>query len=166
VPRCTAGEYAIVNYLEKELSPKLVVSFRSEALNDRRGQRASYTTKYSENTLSITKCIGSTIEIRPELRFEHPYDQPAYDSGRTHSQFTAASDLIFHFLAVGPDCFYAFSLSLLRLSYRFEKNLLTPNIFCLRHRTFADDSTIDSERWSSGKGHSPCAKQSILFFQS
>jgi len=40
--------------------------------------------------------IGSTIQVRPELRFEHAYDQPAYD-GRTHSQFTAASDLIFHF---------------------------------------------------------------------
>jgi hypothetical protein len=97
VPRCTAGEYAIVNYIEKELSPKLVLSFRSEVVNDRRGQRTGYTTKYSENMLSITKWIGTTVEVRPELRFEHSYDQPAYDSGRSHSQFTAASDLIFHF---------------------------------------------------------------------
>ena len=95
--RCTAPEYAIVNYVEKEVSPKLFVSFRSEVVNDRRGQRTGYTTKYSENTLSLTKWIGSTIQIRPELRFEHAYDQPAYDGGRTHSQFTAASDLIFHF---------------------------------------------------------------------
>ncbi len=97
VPRCTAGEYAVVNYIEKELSPKLVVSFRSEVVNDRRGQRTGYATKYSENTLSITKWIGTTVEVRPELRFEHSYDQRAYDSGRAHSQFTAASDLIFHF---------------------------------------------------------------------
>jgi Putative beta-barrel porin-2, OmpL-like. bbp2 len=97
VLRCTASEYAIVNYVEKEFSPKLFVSFRSEVVNDRRGQRTGYTTKYSENTLSLTKWIGSTIQIRPELRFEHAYDQPAYDGGRTHSQFTAASDLIFHF---------------------------------------------------------------------
>ena len=95
--RCTAPEYAIVNYVEKEFSPKLFASFRSEVVNDRRGQRTGYTTKYSENTLSVTKWIGSTIQIRPELRFEHAYDQPAYDGGRTHSQFTAASDLIFHF---------------------------------------------------------------------
>jgi hypothetical protein len=66
-------------------------------VNDRRGQRTGYTTKYSENTLSLTKWIGSAIQLRPELRFEHAYDQPAYDGGRTHSQFTAASDLIFHF---------------------------------------------------------------------
>jgi hypothetical protein len=95
--RCTAPEYAIVNYVEKEFSPKLFLSFRSEVVNDRRGQRTGYVTKYSENTVSLTKWIGSTIQIRPELRFEHAYDQPAYDGGRTHSQFTAASDLIFHF---------------------------------------------------------------------
>jgi hypothetical protein len=97
VLRCTASEYAIVNYVEKEFSSKLFLSFRSEVVNDRRGQRTGYTTKYSENTLSLTKWIGSTIQIRPELRFEHAYDYPAYDGGRTHSQFTAASDLIFHF---------------------------------------------------------------------
>jgi hypothetical protein len=95
--RCTAPEYAIENYVEKEFSPKLFLSFRSEVINDRRGQRTGYTTKYSENTLSLTRWIGSTIQVRPELRFEHSYDQPAYDGGRTHSQFTAASDLIFHF---------------------------------------------------------------------
>jgi hypothetical protein len=97
VLRCTASEYAIVNYVEKEFSSKLFLCFRSEVVNDRRGQRTGYTTKYSENTLSLTKWIGSTIQIRPELRFEHAYDYPAYDGGRTHSQFTAASDLIFHF---------------------------------------------------------------------
>jgi hypothetical protein len=95
--RCTAPEYAIVNYVEKEFSSKLFLSFRSEVVNDRRGQRLGYATKYSENTLSLTKWIGTTVQIRPELRFEHSYDQPAYDGGRTHSQFTAASDLIFHF---------------------------------------------------------------------
>ena len=58
--RCTAPEYAIVNYVEKELSAKLFLSFRSEVVNDRRGQRTGYTTKYSENTLSLTKWIGST----------------------------------------------------------------------------------------------------------
>jgi hypothetical protein len=95
--RCTAAEYAILNYFEKELSAKLFISFRSEVVNDLRGQRTCYATKYSENTLSLTKWIGSTIQLRPELRFEHAYDQPAYDGGRAHSQFTAASDLIFHF---------------------------------------------------------------------
>lgn len=95
--RCTAPEYAIENYAEKEFSSSVFLSFRSEVVNDRRGQRTGYATKYSENTLSLTKWIGSTIQLRPELRFEHAYDQPAYDGGRTHSQFTAASDLIFHF---------------------------------------------------------------------
>lgn len=95
--RCTAAEYAIVNYMEKELSTKAFLSFRSEVVNDRRGQRTGYATKYSENTLSYSRWIGSTVQLRPELRFEHAYDLPAYDGGRTHTQFTAASDLIFHF---------------------------------------------------------------------
>ncbi len=95
--RCTAGEYAIVNDVQKELSSKAFLSFRSEVVNDRRGQRTGYATKYSENTLSYTRWIGTTIQLRPELRFEHAYDLPAYDGGRTHRQFTAASDLIFHF---------------------------------------------------------------------
>jgi hypothetical protein len=97
VQRCTSPEYAVVNYLQKEFSPKLFLSFRSEVVNDSRGQRTGYQTKYSENTLSVTRWIGTTIQLRPELRFEHSYDRPAYDGGRTRSQFTAASDLIFHF---------------------------------------------------------------------
>jgi len=37
------------------------------------------------------------VQIRPELRFERAWDMRAYDNGRTHNQFTVASDLIFHF---------------------------------------------------------------------
>ena len=37
--RCTAPEYAVVNFLEKELSPHDFLSFRSDFLNDKKGQR-------------------------------------------------------------------------------------------------------------------------------
>jgi hypothetical protein len=95
--RCTAPEYAAVNFLQKELSPHDFLSLRSDFLDDKKGQRTGYATRYSENTIMWCHWIGSTVQIRPELRFERAWDTTAYDNGRRHDQFTAASDLIFHF---------------------------------------------------------------------
>jgi hypothetical protein len=95
--RCTAPEYALVNYVQKELSPHDYLSFRSDYLNDKKGQRTGTQTRYSENTLSWNHWFGSTVQLRPELRFDHSWDQPGYDDGRHSNQFTAASDLIVHF---------------------------------------------------------------------
>ena len=95
--RCTAPAYAVVNYLQKELSAHDFVSFRSDFLNDKHGQRTGYQTRYSENTLMWSHWFGTTVQLRPEIRFDRAWDRRAYDDGRRQSQFTAASDLIFHF---------------------------------------------------------------------
>ena len=95
--RCTAPEYAIVNFLQKELSPHDFLSFRSDFLDDKKGQRTGYATKYSENTIMWCHWVGTTVQLRPELRFERAWDKKAYDNGRRHDQLTVASDLIFHF---------------------------------------------------------------------
>jgi hypothetical protein len=95
--RCTAPEYAAVNFLEKELSLHNFLSFRSDFLDDQKGQRTGYPTKYTENTISWCHWFGSTVQLRPELRFERAWDHKAYDNGRDQNQITAASDLIFHF---------------------------------------------------------------------
>ena len=95
--RCTAPEYAAVNFLQKEFSTHNFLSFRSDFLNDKKGQRTGYATRYSENTIAWTHWIGTTVQIRPELRFDHAWDRKAYDNGKRQSQFVAASDLIFHF---------------------------------------------------------------------
>jgi hypothetical protein len=95
--RCTAPEYAVVNFLEKELSAHDFLSFRSDFLNDKKGQRTGYATRYSENTIMWCHWFGTTVQIRPELRFERAWDQKAYDNARRHNQLTAATDLIFHF---------------------------------------------------------------------
>jgi putative OmpL-like beta-barrel porin-2 len=96
-PRCTAPEYAVVNFLQKELSVHNFLSFRSDFLDDKKGQRTGYATRYSENTIMWCHWIGSTVQLRPELRFERAWDQTAYDSGLRHNQLTVASDVIFHF---------------------------------------------------------------------
>lgn len=95
--RCTAPEYAIVNFFQKEISAHNFVSFRSDFLDDKKGQRTGYATKYSENTIMWCHWMGTTVQLRPELRFERAWDRKAYDNGRFHNQLTAASDLIFHF---------------------------------------------------------------------
>lgn len=95
--RCLAPEYAVVNYVNKELSAHDYLTFRSDFLNDKKGQRTGYQTRYSENTFAWNHWIGSTVQLRPEVRFDHAWDRPGYDNGNHSSQFTAASDLIFHF---------------------------------------------------------------------
>jgi len=95
--RCTAPEYAAVNFLQKELSVHDFLSFRSDFLDDKKGQRTGRATKYSENTIMWCHWIGTTVQMRPELRFERAWDIRAYDNGRRHNQLTVASDLIFHY---------------------------------------------------------------------
>ncbi len=95
--RCTAPEYAAVNFLQKELSLHDFLSFRTDFLDDKKGQRTGYATRYSENTMMWCHWIGSTVQLRPEVRFDRAWDAKAYDNGRRHNQLTLASDLIFHF---------------------------------------------------------------------
>jgi hypothetical protein len=95
--RCTAPEYAFENYINKELSPHRYLSFRSDFSDDKKGQRTGYQTRYSENTLSFNQWFGSTVQFRPEVRFDHAWDRRSYDQGSRTNQFTAATDLILHF---------------------------------------------------------------------
>jgi hypothetical protein len=48
--RCTAPEYAIVNYINREVTSKFMFGFRSDLLNDKKGQRTGIAGKYTENT--------------------------------------------------------------------------------------------------------------------
>jgi hypothetical protein len=95
--RCLAPEWAIDNYINKELSPHRYISLRTDFLDDKKGQRTGYQTRYFEDTFSFNQWIGSTIQFRPEVRFDHAWDHAAYDNGTHRNQFTAAADLILHF---------------------------------------------------------------------
>lgn len=95
--RCLAPEYAAVNYINKEFGVHDYVSFRSDFLNDKKGQRTGYAGRYSEGTFSYNHWVGSTVQMRPEVRFDHAWDNRAYDKGTRRNQFTLAMDVIFHF---------------------------------------------------------------------
>jgi Putative beta-barrel porin-2, OmpL-like. bbp2 len=95
--RCTAPEYAIVNYINREVSSKFMIGFRSDFLDDKKGQRTGFATKYTENTLYATRYIGNTIMLRPELRFDHSWDLAAYNNGKARNQLFFGMDLIYKF---------------------------------------------------------------------
>ncbi|HEY2461945.1 MAG TPA: outer membrane beta-barrel protein [Candidatus Acidoferrum sp.] len=95
--RCTAPEYAIVNYINREVNSKLMVGFRSDLLNDKKGQRTGLPSKYTENTFYATKYIGSTVMLRPELRFDHSWDLRGYNNGTSRNQLFFGMDVIYKF---------------------------------------------------------------------
>jgi hypothetical protein len=94
---CFAPDWATVHYLNYQISKKDFVSLRNEYFNDLKGQRTGYKTIYTEHMISWNHWIGSTLVFRPELRFEHAYDAPAYDSGTKKSQLILAADLIWFY---------------------------------------------------------------------
>ncbi len=94
---CYAPEWAVVNYVEKEINKSNYLTIRNEYFDDIKGQRTGFKTKYTEDEFAWGHWIGTTVLFRPELRFEHAYNAPAYNSGTKYTQFTAAGDFIFFF---------------------------------------------------------------------
>jgi hypothetical protein len=94
---CYAPEWAVLNYVEKQLTPKDYLSIRNEYFDDIAGQRTGFKTRYTEHLIGWGHWIGSTILFRPEVRFERSYDVPAYDNGTKKNQLTLAGDVIWFF---------------------------------------------------------------------
>ena len=94
---CFAPTTAVVNYVEREFNAHNYLSIRNEFLDDIKGQRTGYTTKYSEHLIGYGHWIGSTVLFRPEVRLEHSYNLPAYDLGHKSTQFVVSGDLTYHF---------------------------------------------------------------------
>ena len=94
---CLAPDYAMVNYQEYQASKHDYFSFRNEFFDDFVGQRTGTKSKFTEHLIGWGHWVGTTVLFRPELRWEHSYDAPAYDYGTKHSQLTFASDVILFF---------------------------------------------------------------------
>jgi Putative beta-barrel porin-2, OmpL-like. bbp2 len=100
---CYSYEWAVVNYINYQFGPRDLLVWRTDYLNDAKGQRTGFKTRYTEFDLSYTHWIGDAIELRPELRFDHSLDVDAYDNPTLtpgmgkHSQAMLALDAIFHF---------------------------------------------------------------------
>ncbi len=94
---CFAPDYAVVNYIERQFGPHNYISIRNEFMDDLVGQRTGTKTRYTESLFGWGHWVGTSILFRPEVRFEHSYDRPAYDNYTKKSQLTLASDVIFFF---------------------------------------------------------------------
>ncbi len=95
--QCYAPEWAILNYVERQIGKHNTLSFRNEYFDDIKGQRTGYQTKYTEHEVAWNHWIGSSIVFRPEIRFEHSYLRPAYDDGTKKNQLIFAGDMIFFY---------------------------------------------------------------------
>jgi hypothetical protein len=95
--RCFAPEWAVVNYVEKQLSDKNYLSIRTDFLDDLKGQRTGFQAQYAEETLMWGHWVGSTILFRPEIRCDRSFHARAYDRGTRSRQFQFAMDVIFKF---------------------------------------------------------------------
>jgi hypothetical protein len=94
---CFAPEWAIVNYLENQISKHDYFSIRNEYFDDMRGQRTGVRSRYTEHLIGWGHWIGTTVLFRPEVRFERSYDAPAYNNGTKKNQLTLSSDVIVFF---------------------------------------------------------------------
>ena len=100
---CYSYEWAAVNYVNYQFGPRDIATFRTDYMNDARGQRTGFKTRYYEWDLGYTHWVGDALELRPELRYEHARDAEAYDNpsatpyGGRHSQAMIAADAILHF---------------------------------------------------------------------
>jgi len=94
---CFAPEWAILNYVERQIGKKDTLSIRNEYFDDIKGQRTGFKNKYTEHTVSWNHWIGSTICFRPEVRFERAYTNPAYDNGTKQNQLVLAGDVIWFY---------------------------------------------------------------------
>jgi hypothetical protein len=94
---CYAPEWTVLNYTVRQLKNRDFIAFRDEFFDDLRGQRTGFKDRYVETGISWNHWIGSTIVMRPELRWEHAFDNPAYDGGTRRSQFMFAADVIWFY---------------------------------------------------------------------
>jgi hypothetical protein len=103
---CFAPDVAIVNYIEHEFANHHgSLTIRNEYVNDFAGQRTGSKTAYSEHLFGYNFWLGSSVTFRPEVRFEHSYNVPAYDAPSVNgvsgaptktSQGTLAGDRTYH----------------------------------------------------------------------
>jgi Putative beta-barrel porin-2, OmpL-like. bbp2 len=92
-----APEWGIVNYTMFRIAPSAFLTLRNEFYDDIAGSRTGHATKYSEHSLGLTWWPNKIVTLRPELRFDHSYDTPAFNYGTRRNQLVASMDFIIHY---------------------------------------------------------------------
>jgi Putative beta-barrel porin-2, OmpL-like. bbp2 len=92
-----APEWGIVNYTMFRIAPSAFLTLRNEFYDDVVGSRTGHATKYSEHSFGLTWWPNKIVTLRPELRFDHSYDTPAFNNGTRRNQLVASMDFIVHY---------------------------------------------------------------------
>jgi len=95
---CFAPAWAIVNYQNFKLSKVDYLVIRNEYFDDVRGQRTGTQTRYTTHAIGLGHWFNAWGEntglFRPELRYEHSYNAPAYNLGTRRDQLILAADVV------------------------------------------------------------------------
>jgi hypothetical protein len=98
---CFAPAWAIVNFQTFKISKTDYFVLRNEYFDDTRGQRTGTQTKYSTHSIGWGRWFNvwgeNTALFRPEMRYEHSYNAPAYNLGTKKDQWIVAADVILLF---------------------------------------------------------------------
>jgi opacity protein-like surface antigen len=95
---CFAPAWAVVNYQNFKITKADFFVMRNEYFSDDRGQRTGTATRYTTHSIGWGHWFNAWGEntglFRPELRYEHSYNAPAYDHGSRRDQLIVAADVI------------------------------------------------------------------------
>ena len=86
-----------VNYIEVKVLEKNFMSFRTDYLDDPKGQLTGFETAYMSWTLGLTHFVTDLIEVRPEVRYETAFNAKPYDNGTKKNQTVFVIDAIVRF---------------------------------------------------------------------
>jgi hypothetical protein len=92
-----APEWGIVNYTMFRIAPSAFLTLRNEFYDDIVGSRTAHATKYSEHSFGLTWWPNKIVTLRPELRFDHSYDTPAFNNSTRRNQLVTSMDFIIHY---------------------------------------------------------------------
>jgi hypothetical protein len=89
-----SGAVGLVDYLAYQWTPHDFVTFRTDYINDPRGERSGFATAYGSLTAGITHHFAGNFEIRPEFRVEKAFRPGVtpYDNGTRSYQTTLGMD--------------------------------------------------------------------------
>ena len=90
-------EWAIVNYINWQITYRDSISLRNEFFNDQNGQRTGTATRYYGVGLSWTHFFKQNVFIRPEMVYYQAMDNPAFQQGTKFTQLVAAVDFVVRF---------------------------------------------------------------------
>jgi putative OmpL-like beta-barrel porin-2 len=79
------------------IAPAAFFTVRNEFYDDTVGSRTGHATKYSEHTVGVTWWPDKLITLRPELRFDHSYDEDVFNNGTRRNQLVGSMDCIIHY---------------------------------------------------------------------